>query len=60
MGILKPKGKINQERIRAEKRGILRVLISLLVQENTQATIIRKLNSHARHVRLKAGLLEYK
>jgi hypothetical protein len=58
-GILKPKGKINQERIRSEKRGILRVLISLLVQENTQATIIRKLNSHARYVRLKAGLLEY-
>ena len=29
------------------------------MQENTQSNIIRKLNSHARYVRLKAALFEY-
>ena len=58
-GILTPKNKINIGRIKSQKRGILRVLLSLIMQENTQSNIIRKLNSHARHVRLKAGLFEY-
>ena len=58
-GLIKPKGKINIERIKSQKRGILRVLLSLLIQDNTQSTIIRKLNSQARHIRLKAGLFEY-
>jgi len=58
-GILKPKGKINIERIKNEKRGILRVLLSLITQGNTQTTIVRKLNSHARYASLRASLLEY-
>jgi len=58
-GLLQPKGKINVERIRREKRAILRVLLSLLMQDNTQTTIVRKLNSHARYTRLRAALEEY-
>ena len=58
-GLLQPKGKINIERIKSEKRGITRVLLSLILQENTQSNIIRKLNSHARYARLKAALFEY-
>ena len=33
--------------------------MSLILQENTQTNIIRKLNSHARYTRLRAGLFEY-
>jgi len=58
-GILTPKGKINADRIRSQKKDILRVLLSLIMQENTQSNIIRKLNSHARYAGLKAGLFEY-
>jgi TnpA family transposase len=58
-GLLQPKGKININRIQSQKRGILRVLLSLIMQENTQGNIIRKLNSHARYIRLKAALFEY-
>ncbi|EDD8833806.1 Tn3 family transposase [Salmonella enterica subsp. enterica serovar Mikawasima] len=58
-GILKPKGVIDAERIRSQRRGILRILLSLIMQENTQSNIIRKLNSHARYARLKAALFEY-
>ncbi len=58
-GLLKPKGKINIDRIKSEKSGITRVLLSLILQENTQSNIIRKLNSHARYARLKAALFEY-
>ena len=58
-GILQPKGNININRIKSQKRGILRVLLSLIMQENTQSNIIRKLNSHARYVRLRAALFEY-
>ncbi len=56
---IKPKGQINISRIKSQKRGILRILISLLIQENTQSTIIRKLNSHPRYARLRAALFEY-
>ena len=58
-GILRPKNIINKGRIKSQKRGILRVLLSLIMQENTQSNIIRKLNSHTRYAGLKAGLLEY-
>ncbi|MDE1466076.1 Tn3 family transposase [Spartinivicinus poritis] len=58
-GLLRPKGKINIDRIRSQKRGVLRVLLSLIMQENTQSSIIRKLSSHARYARLKAALFEY-
>lgn len=58
-GILKPKGIIKDERIRSQERGIIRVLLSLIMQENTQTNIIRKLNSHARYARLKASIFEY-
>ena len=58
-GILVPKDKIKVERIKNEKRGILRVLLSLLMQDNTQTTIVKKLNSHARYTRLRAALEEY-
>lgn len=58
-GLLKPKGVINIDRIRSQRRGVMRVLLSLIMQENTQSNIIRKLNSHARYARLKAALFEY-
>lgn len=58
-GILKPKDKIDDERIRKVKRSIKRVLISLALQENTQTILVKKLNNHDRYVRLKAGLIEY-
>ena len=37
----------------------MRVLLSLIMQENTQSNIIRKLNSHTRYTRLKAALFEH-
>ncbi|WP_256593823.1 transposase [Legionella feeleii] len=37
----------------------MRVLLSLLMQENTQSNIIRKLNSHTRYARLRLALFEY-
>jgi TnpA family transposase len=58
-GLLLPKSTIKVDRIKSQKRGILRVLLSLILQENTQSNIIRKLNSHARYARLKAALFEY-
>lgn len=58
-GILKPKAAINVELIRSEKKNIIRVLLSLLMQENTQSNIIRKLNSHSRYARLRCALFEY-
>jgi TnpA family transposase len=58
-GFLKPKRQIDVALIKSQKRGILRVLLSLLIQENTQSTIIRKLNSHSRYGRLRAALVEY-
>jgi TnpA family transposase len=58
-GIFKPKGVINVDRIRSQRRGVMRVMLSLIMQENTQSNIIRKLNSHARYARLKAALFEY-
>lgn len=58
-GFLKPKRKIDVSLIKSQKKGILRVLLSLLIQENTQSTIIRKLNSHCRYKKLRAALIEY-
>lgn len=58
-GLISPKGTINADLIRREKRGILRVLLSLLLQENTQSNIIKKLNSYARYASLKKALFEY-
>lgn len=58
-GLIRPKNVINVERIRAQRRGVTCVLLSLIMQENTQSNIIRKLNSHARYARLKAALFEY-
>lgn len=58
-GLLKPKGVIKVDRIRSQRRGVMRVLLSLIMQENTQSNIIRKLNSHARYARLNAALFEY-
>ncbi|MCX7121665.1 MAG: Tn3 family transposase, partial [Gammaproteobacteria bacterium] len=57
--ILKAKDKINFELIKSQKREISRVLLSLLTQENTQTTLVRKLNSHSRYARLRAALIEY-
>ncbi len=57
--IIKPKDKINLECIRKYKREITRALLSLILQENTQATIIRKLNSHDRYAGLRKALYEY-
>lgn len=58
-GIIRPKGVIDKHLIKSQKRDILRVLLSLLLQENTQSNIVRKLNTHARYARLKKALIEY-
>ena len=58
-GILRPKDVINKNVIKYEKRGILRVFLSLLLQENTQSNIVKKLNSSARYASLKKALFEY-
>lgn len=58
-GVLKPKGIIDIECIRPQRCGVMRVLLSLIIQENTQSNIIRKLNSHARCDKLKTALFEY-
>lgn len=58
-GIIKPASKVEKERIKKHKRGITRVLISLITQNNTQATLIRKLNSHSRYAGLRRALYEY-
>jgi TnpA family transposase len=58
-GIITPKGIIDKSRIETQERSILRVLLSLLLQENTQANIVRKINSYARYTELKKALFEY-
>jgi TnpA family transposase len=58
-GIIRPQGVIDKNLIKSKKRGILRVLLSLLLQENTQSNIVRKLNSYARYTGLKKALFEY-
>lgn len=58
-GFLTPCDSADLDLIRSEKRGILRVLLSLILQENSQAVIIRKLSSHKRHSRLQKALWEY-
>lgn len=58
-GLIKPYEKINLKLIKSEKRGIVRILLSLLLQKNTQAVIIKKLASHQRYSRLRAALWEY-
>ena len=58
-GLIKPKEQINVPLIKSNKRWILRILLSLIMQENTQTTIIRKLSSHDRYARLRAALYEY-
>jgi TnpA family transposase len=58
-GLIKPIAQINVDRIKNEEKQIVRVLLSLVLQENTQSTIIRKLNSQSRYASLRAGLIEY-
>jgi len=58
-GLIKSSGKINTPLIKSEKRGIIRILLSLLLQQNTQAVIVRKLASHKRYSRLQAAFWEY-
>ncbi|HHI9907284.1 TPA: Tn3 family transposase, partial [Legionella pneumophila] len=58
-GMICPSGVVNASLIRSQKRGILRILLSLLLQENTQSTIVKKINSSARYSGLKKALFEY-
>jgi len=58
-GLISPKSKVNLNLIRREERNIIKVLLSLILQDNTQSTIIRKLSSHKRYSRLKSALWEY-
>ena len=58
-GLIKPKTQINKSLITANKKWIIRVFLSLIMQENTQANLIRKLSSHDRYARLNAALYEY-
>lgn len=50
---------IDKNLIKAIKRGILRVLLSLLLQENTKSNIVRKLNSYDLYAGLKKAIIEY-
>jgi hypothetical protein len=58
-GLITPKAQINKELIRKNKAWIIRVLLSLLLQENTQTILMRKISTHARYARLNAALYEY-
>lgn len=58
-GMICPSSVVNASLIRSQKRGILRILLSLLLQENTQSTIVKKINSSARYSGLKKALFEY-
>jgi hypothetical protein len=58
-GLIRPKAQIDSSLIKSNKRWITRVLMSLILQENTQTTIIRKLSSHDRYSKLQAALYEY-
>ena len=58
-GIIRSQGIINKHLIHTKKREILRILLSLLLQENTQSNIVRKINSCARYAGLKKALFEY-
>ena len=58
-GPLHSAGFIREDLIKSHSRGIKRVLLSLILQENTQSHIIRKLNSHTRYSRLRTALYEY-
>jgi TnpA family transposase len=58
-GIIRSQGVIDKNLIKSNKRGILRVLLSLLLQENTQSNIVRKLSTYARYTGLKKALVEY-
>jgi TnpA family transposase len=58
-GLIKPYGKVNLGLIRKHKNDILKVLLSLILQENTQCVIIKKLSSHKRYSRLKLAIWEY-
>lgn len=57
--LLQPKAKIDTELIKSNKKWIQRVLLSLIMQESTQSTIIRKLSTQDRYSELNAALLEY-
>lgn len=57
--IIRPKDIIDIPHIRSEKAGILRVILSLLLQENTQTTLVRKLNTHAGYSSLKKAIFAY-
>ena len=57
--LIKPTAQIKIDRIKNEEKQIIRVLLYLVLQENTQSTIIKKLNSQSRHSSLRAGLIEY-
>ncbi len=58
-GFLKPKSQVDIPLIKSQKKEITRVLLSLILQHNTQATIVRKLSSHRRNLVLKKALWEY-
>lgn len=58
-GIIRSQGVIDKNLIKTKKREVLRVLLSLLLQENTQSNIVRKINSYARYGGLKKALFEY-
>lgn len=58
-GLIKPKDQINKSLITSSKKWIVRVLLSLIMQENTQTSLMRKLSSHDRYARLSSALYEY-
>ena len=58
-GLLSINKIVDVELVQSQSKQIRKVLLSLLVQEDTQHHLIRKLNSHQRYARLRAALAEY-
>jgi len=58
-GFLKPSSQSDIALIRSQKRGIIRILLSLMLQKTTQAVIVRKLSSHKRYSQLKEAFWAY-
>jgi TnpA family transposase len=54
-----PQRLIDKDLIQSKKKDITRVLLSLILQNNTQSNIVKKINSYARYAGLKKALAEY-
>ena len=58
-GVIKPKSEIDVALIKSHTRWITRVLLSLIMQQNTQTTIVRKLSTHDKYSSARSALHKY-